>query len=104
MTRDRELTGPADRVCAPHSRLLRISTRIGVGESARFLRKHQTLLARPFLRGSYSPGSLAEGLWPHLGDLRNRIGGFHVYTFNQVGKTERWRQETIQRLGGDTAT
>jgi methylenetetrahydrofolate reductase (NADPH) len=85
------------------ARLLRISTKIGVGESARFLRKHGTLLARLFLRGSYSPSSLVEGLRLHLGDPGEGIGGFHVYTFNEVGKTERWRQETIRRLDGDTA-
>jgi methylenetetrahydrofolate reductase (NADPH) len=83
------------------SRLLRISTRIGVGESTRFLRKHGALLARLFLRGSYSPGSLVDGLRPYLADPRNRIAGFHVYTFNEVGKTERWRRETIRRLGED---
>jgi methylenetetrahydrofolate reductase (NADPH) len=80
------------------SRLLRISMRIGVGESTRFLRKHGTLLARLFLRGSYSPGFLVAGLRSYLGDPQNRIAGFHVYTFNEVGKTERWRQETIRRL------
>jgi methylenetetrahydrofolate reductase (NADPH) len=83
------------------SRLLRISTRIGVGESTRFLRTHGALLARLFLRGSYSPGTLLDGLRPHLADPRNRIAGFHVYTFNEVGKTERWRQETIRSLGED---
>jgi methylenetetrahydrofolate reductase (NADPH) len=82
------------------SRLLRISTRIGVGESARFLRRHGGLMARLFLRGSYSPGAIVDGLAPYLGDTRNRIAGFHVYTFNEVEKTERWRQEAIRRLTG----
>jgi methylenetetrahydrofolate reductase (NADH) len=82
-------------------RLLRISTKIGVGESARFLRKHGTLLARLLRRGSFSPSALVDGLRPHLGDPRNGIGGFHVYTFNEVGKTEHWRRETIRRLDGD---
>jgi methylenetetrahydrofolate reductase (NADPH) len=85
------------------SRLLRISTRIGVGESARFLRRHGNVLARLFLLGGYSPGFLVNGLRPLLGDPRNRIAGFHVYTFNEVGRTERWRQEAIRRLGEGTA-
>jgi methylenetetrahydrofolate reductase (NADPH) len=83
-------------------RLLRISTKIGVGESARFLRTHGTLLARMFLRGSYSPSSLVEGLRLSVGDLHGGIEGFHVYTFNEVGKTEHWRQEAIGRLDRDT--
>jgi methylenetetrahydrofolate reductase (NADPH) len=80
------------------ARLLRISTRIGVGESARFLRGRGTLLTRLFLRGRYSPDYLIDGLAPHLGDPLNNVGGFHIYTFNELGKTELWRQETIKRL------
>jgi methylenetetrahydrofolate reductase (NADPH) len=80
------------------ARLLRISTKIGVGESARFLRGHRSVLARLFLRGSYSPGYLIDGLIPHLGDPPSNVGGFHIYTFNELGKTELWRRETINRL------
>jgi methylenetetrahydrofolate reductase (NADPH) len=77
--------------------LVRISTRIGVGESARFLRKHGNVLASLWLRGSYGPGYLIEGLAPHMGDARN-IGGLHIFTFNELERTERWRQQAIQRL------
>ena len=76
---------------------MRISMRIGVSESARFLRKHGNVLARLLLRGSYGPGYLIEGLTPHIGDARN-IGGFHIFTFNELGRTERWRQQAIRRL------
>jgi methylenetetrahydrofolate reductase (NADPH) len=86
----------------PRRKLVRISTRIGVGESARFLRKHGNVLARLLLRGSYGPGYLIEGLAPHTGDARN-IGGFHVFTFNELEQTERWRQQAIRRLGPPTA-
>jgi len=78
----------------PRRKLLRISTRIGVGESARFVRKHGNVLARLLLRGSVGPGHLLEGLAPHTG----HIAGFHVYTFNELAATERWRQETLLRL------
>ena len=79
-------------------KLLRIATRIGVGESTRFVRGHGGLLARLFLRGRYGPGSLIERLAPHLGDPESSIGGFHVYTFNELATTERWRRETLRRL------
>jgi methylenetetrahydrofolate reductase (NADH) len=79
-------------------KLLRIATRIGVGESTRFVRGHGGLLTRLFLRGRYGPGSLIERLTPQLGDPRNRIAGFHVYTFNEVATTERWRREALRRL------
>jgi methylenetetrahydrofolate reductase (NADPH) len=80
------------------TKLLRIATRIGVGESTRFVRGHGGLLARLFLRGSYGPGSLIEQLAPELADPAAAIGGFHVYTFNELATTERWRRETLRRL------
>ena len=49
--------------------------------------------------GGYSPDALIEGLSASLGDPERKVPGFHVYTFNEVGKTEAWRQETLERLG-----
>jgi methylenetetrahydrofolate reductase (NADPH) len=79
-------------------KLLRIATRIGVGESTRLVRGHGGLLTRLVLRGRYGPGSLIERLTPQLGDPRNGIAGFHVYTFNELATTERWRREALRRL------
>lgn len=81
------------------ARLLRISTKIGVGESARFVRGHRSMIARFFLRGTYGPGYLINGLLTHLRDASSSVGGFHIYTFNELEKTERWRRQTIERLG-----
>jgi methylenetetrahydrofolate reductase (NADPH) len=80
------------------TKLLRIATRIGVGESTRFARRHSGLLARLFLRGRYGPGSLVERLTPKLADPASAIGGFHVYTFNELATTERWRLAALRRL------
>src|SRR5206468_1912819 len=77
-------------------KLLRIATRIGVGESTRFVRGHGGLLTRLFLRGRYGPGWLIERLAPELADLASAIGGFHVYTFNELATTERWRREALR--------
>jgi methylenetetrahydrofolate reductase (NADPH) len=82
------------------SRLLRISTKIGVGESTRFLRKHGNVLARLLLRRSYNPTTLIHALTLHLGVHGGSVGGFHIYTFNEVRETEAWRQETLQRVSG----
>jgi methylenetetrahydrofolate reductase (NADPH) len=79
-------------------KLLRIATRIGVGESTRFVRGHGGLLARLFLRGRYGPGWLIERLAPELADPASAIGGFHVYTFNELATTECWRREALRRL------
>jgi methylenetetrahydrofolate reductase (NADPH) len=79
-------------------RLLRIARRIGVGESTQFARRHRGVLTRLFLRGRYGPGSLIQALRPQLADPWSRIVGFHVYTFNELATTERWRRETLRRF------
>jgi methylenetetrahydrofolate reductase (NADPH) len=76
-------------------RLLQISLKIGVGDSARFLKKHTSVLARFFKPGGYSPDDLVRWLAPYLGDRAYSIAGFHIYTFNQVENTEKWRQQTL---------
>jgi methylenetetrahydrofolate reductase (NADPH) len=86
--------GPVDA-----GRLLRISTRIGIGESARFARRHTGWLPRLLRVGGYRPGRLVDGLAASLADPASRFAGLHLYTFNEVARTERWRQETLGRLG-----
>jgi methylenetetrahydrofolate reductase (NADPH) len=83
----------------PRRKLLRIATKIGVGESARFIRKQGNVIARLLLRGSVGPGHLIDGLRPHA----DAVAGFHVYTFNDVADTERWRRETLEQAGSATA-
>ena len=85
---------------ASRTKLLRIARRIGVGESARFLRKRRSWFAQLFTSAGYSPDPLVDGLAPHLADPANAIAGFHVYTFNEVERTERWRRAKIAGLGG----
>jgi methylenetetrahydrofolate reductase (NADPH) len=79
------------------NKLLRIALRIGVGESVRFLRKQRSRKAGLLRRASYSPDGLLEGLAPALAEPGNGIRGFHVYTFNAVEQTERWRREKLAR-------
>jgi methylenetetrahydrofolate reductase (NADPH) len=88
----------------PATRLLGISSSIGVGESARFLRRHANWLPHLLGAGGYRPGRLVDGLAATLADPACRITGFHLYTFNEVARTEQWRQETLTRLGGGAAS
>ena len=32
------------------------------------------------------------------------MGGFHFYTFNELERTERWRQKAIQELSSRLST
>jgi methylenetetrahydrofolate reductase (NADPH) len=79
------------------SQLLRISIKIGVGDSVRFLSKHTGLAARLLRPGRYAPDELVARLAPYLDDPYYNIGGLHINTFNQVESTERWRQQVLKR-------
>jgi len=79
-------------------KLLRISKRVGVGESARFLRRHGSWITRALAPGGFRPDRLASRLAPYLANAEYNVAGFHVYTFNELERTERWRRETLERL------
>ncbi len=83
---------------ADPARLLRLSTKIGVAEAARFLRGHPSWLARMFRPGGYEPGRFVNALLPDLAQPGRRIAGLHVFTFNEIEPTERWRREMLARL------
>lgn len=79
------------------TKLMRISSNIGLGESARFLKKYGNRFWRMFMPGGYSPDALVAGV--SLEDPERRVRGFHIYTFNEVEKTEAWRREALERIG-----
>jgi methylenetetrahydrofolate reductase (NADPH) len=87
------IAGVADPI-----RLLRVSTKIGVADSARFLRGHPTWLARMFGPGGYEPGRFVSALMPELAQPERRVAGVHIFTFNEIEPTERWRREMLARL------
>ncbi len=80
-------------------KLLRISAGIGVGESARFLRKQPGLLRRFFTPHGYDPGPVVDGLVGELGSPGHHLVGLHLFTFNDVAGTEAWRRRALRRLG-----
>ena len=82
---------------ADPAKLLRISTRIGVTDSARFLRGHSNWFLRMMQPGGYDPGRFAGALLPDLGAPERKVVGLHVFTFNEIEPTERWRQEMLAR-------
>lgn len=87
------VAGVADR-----RKLLAISTRIGVGQSVRYLAKNRGLVRRVLTPGGYTPGHLLANLGAALVDPALDIAGLHLYTFNQVETTERWRLRFLERL------
>jgi methylenetetrahydrofolate reductase (NADPH) len=73
-------------------KLLQVSLKVGVGDSARFLKKQAGLVGMLLKPGGYSPDELVERLAPYAGDKHYDIAGLHLYTFNQVEGKEQWRQ------------
>lgn len=80
------------------AKLVRVSTRIGIGDSLRFLRKNGSFASRFLRPGGFSPDPLIDGLGPVLDT--EKVAGFHVFTFNDVEDTEEWRR---LRLGSALA-
>jgi methylenetetrahydrofolate reductase (NADPH) len=80
------------------AKLLRVSTRIGISDSARFLRGHSNWLMRMIQPGGYEPGRFTASLMPDLALPERNVVGLHVFTFNEIEPTERWRQEMLARL------
>jgi methylenetetrahydrofolate reductase (NADPH) len=79
-------------------KLIRISAGLGLGQSARFLLKQQSLLWRFFRPRGYHPGHLADRLAPHLRRADTHLDGFHFFTFNEVASTEAWRRSMLDRI------
>jgi methylenetetrahydrofolate reductase (NADPH) len=82
---------------ADPAKLLRISTRIGVVDSARFLRGHSNWFLRMLQPGGYEPGRFVSALLPDLAVPDRKVAGLHVFTFNEIEPTERWRQDMLAR-------
>jgi methylenetetrahydrofolate reductase (NADPH) len=80
-----------------NAKLLRVSMKIGLGESMRFLRAHRAWVRRLVTR-TFSPDPLMRRLELLWKDPAANIAGLHVYTFNELERTERWRREASARL------
>jgi methylenetetrahydrofolate reductase (NADPH) len=84
------MPGPVSR-----QKLARISAGIGLGQSARFLQKQQGLLWRFLLPGGYRPTRLAKRLGAAVPTVNNNIRGLHIFTFNELRRTEIWRRKLL---------
>ncbi len=82
---------------ADQAKLLRISTRIGVVDSPRFLRGHSNWFLRMLQPGGYEPGRFISALLPDLALPDRKVAGLHVFTFNEIKATEQWRQDMLAR-------
>jgi methylenetetrahydrofolate reductase (NADPH) len=87
------MPGPIER-----TKLLAMATRIGVGDSTRFLAKHKGTFARLAAPGGFTGERFLEQCAPALARPEALVTGLHVYTFNQIAETEAWRRDYLDRL------
>ncbi|MFD9120920.1 methylenetetrahydrofolate reductase [Streptomyces bottropensis] len=89
------VAGPVQR-----AKLLAMATKIGVGESTRFLTKHPSWFLRFAAPGGYAPEKLLRRTEETLSAPASGVAGLHLFTFNQIAETEAWRRALLERLGG----
>lgn len=82
--------------------LLRVSARIGIGDSIRFLRGNRHTAARLLRPGGYRPDALLRGLGARVRAGHCDVAGLHVYTFNRIQPTVDHLQE-LRRRAFETA-
>jgi methylenetetrahydrofolate reductase (NADPH) len=76
------------------AKLLKMGARLGIGDSLKYLRKNVGAVVKMMTTVSYDPNDL---LLPLSGEMLDRgVEGLHVFTFNQVDATNRWRQAVVQ--------
>jgi methylenetetrahydrofolate reductase (NADPH) len=86
------LAGPVET-----TKLLSMASKIGVGESTRFLTNHVSWFMRLASPGGYSPEKLLRQVTGATSSTDPNLAGLHVFTFNQVAETEQWRQALLAR-------
>ena len=86
------MPGPVSR-----QKLMRISAGLGLGRSANFLKKQQNMFWRFFSPSGYTPTRLIRGLVQDLAKFDTAITGFHIFTFNDLARTEAWRRELMEQ-------
>ena len=87
------LPGVLDR-----STLITTSLRIGVGDSLRYLRSRGRIALRLLKSSTYRPDELLAEMAPYLVEPIYNIAGYHIYCFNQVERTQKWRHEFVDAL------
>ncbi|MFF4422428.1 5,10-methylenetetrahydrofolate reductase [Streptomyces sp. NPDC001549] len=87
------VAGPVER-----TKLLAMAAKIGVGESTRFLARHASWFVRFAAPGGYAPERLLRRAAPVLTAPSAAVAGLHLFTFNQIAETERWRRGMLERL------
>jgi methylenetetrahydrofolate reductase (NADPH) len=77
------------------TKLMAISARIGVADSARYLKKNKAMVGHLMRGGSFGPDAFLEALAPTIADRASGVRALHVFTFNQVANTADWQRRML---------
>jgi methylenetetrahydrofolate reductase (NADPH) len=90
------MPGAADR-----NSLIKTSLRIGVGDSVRFLKRQGKKAAHLMASSKFVPDRLQFALAPTIANPDLKVDGQHVFCFNQVEESEKWRHDFIESIGNN---
>lgn len=79
--------------------LMSLGLRVGAGRSLQFMFEHPRLVGRLVRPGGRKASELVTAFAELATHRELGIGGFHLFTYNQVGAAERWRRRLVRRLG-----
>jgi methylenetetrahydrofolate reductase (NADPH) len=78
-------------------KLMTIAARIGVADSARYLKKNRSLIGQ-VIKGRFGPDGLLRSLAPTFPDPQANVAALHVFTFNQIQATVGWQRHMLDDL------
>ncbi len=79
-------------------KLMSVSAKIGIADSARYLKKNRRMVGQLLTPGNFGPDALLEGMAPALCDPGAAVVALHLFTFNQVQATVNWQQRMLAEL------
>jgi len=82
------------------TKLMRVAARIGVADSARYLKKNKSMVGHLVRTGAFGPDEFIEELAPTVADPVADVRALHVFTFNEVAQTAAWQRRMLDELGG----
>jgi methylenetetrahydrofolate reductase (NADH) len=77
------------------AKLMTISAKIGIADSARYLKKNKKMVGHLMKKGSFGPDAFLESLASTLADPASDVQALHVFTFNQVQNTADWQRRML---------
>jgi len=80
------------------TKLMAISARIGIADSARYLKKNRKMVGSLLTPGKFGPDALLAGMAESLTNPDAAVEALHLFTFNEVEATVEWQERMLADL------